>query len=332
MTNISEGQWQQFVATRREANFLQSVEWASANEKVGHRIVRGGVKREDVFVAGWQGIVKDARRGRYLEVPGGPLVDWHNDEVAAEIIGQLKVVAKEQKCVFVRIRPQVNDSEEIRAKLRASRLHVAPFHLHAEHTNILDLTKTEDELLSGMRRQTRYEVRAGKKKGVEVSWRSDEAAAEEFFTVQADTARRQGFIPPSREFLAAQVTAFGENARIYRAEKDGVLLNLALVLFSGEEVDYFEAASTPESRSLPGAYAIQWQAICDAKSMGKSRYNFWGIAYSDDPSHRFAGVTTFKRGFGGDDITYVPAHDIVLKHTYLKTWLIETVRKKRRKL
>ncbi len=332
MSDVTVQEWQEFVATRDEANFLQSAEWAAANEAVGHTVVRGGVAGPAGLVAGWQGLVKDARRGRYLEVPGGPLVDWTDEPVAREIIDQLKAAGQVHGCVFVRIRPQAIDSEVMRARLGALGLRVAPFHLHAEHTNILDLTQSEDDILAGMRRQTRYEVRAAEKKGLQVSWRADEAAVEEFFALQADTARRQGFIPPSHEFLAAQVAAFGDCARIYRAEKDGVLLNLALVLFSGREADYFEAASTPDSRNYPGAYAVQWQAIRDARAMGKTRYNFWGIAYSGDPRHRYAGVTTFKRGFGGEDTTYVPAHDLVLRPTYLKTWLIETLRKKRRKL
>ncbi len=332
MNDIDDVQWQDFVATRPEANFLQSIEWARANELVGHTTTRGGVRRGGVVVAGWQGIIKNARRGRYLEVPGGPLVDWSDTDAVMEVIEQIRAAGKQHACVFVRIRPQVTDNETARAQLRALGLREAPFHLHAEHTTILDLTPSEDELLVGMRRQTRYEVRQADKKGVAVSWQSGEAAVEEFFVVQAETAKRQGFVPPSRDFLLAQIDAFGEKARIYRAEKDGVLLSLALILFSEQEADYFEAASAPESRKYPGAYAIQWQVIRDAKAMGKTRYNFWGIAYTNDPNHRYAGVTTFKRGFGGEDVTYVPAHDIVLKHTYLKTWLIETIRRKRRKL
>ncbi len=329
---MTRQEWQDFVSDRSEANFLQSAEWASVNEAVGHKVVRSVVKRNGVIIAGWQGIIKNARRGRYLEVPGGPLLNWNDDSVATEVIDQLKAVGKANQCVFVRVRPQVEDSSEFRSKLAGLKLRQAPFHLHAEHTNILDLTKTEEEMLAGMRRQTRYEVRQADKKGVEVSWQSDSPAVDEFFAVQADTARRQGFIPPSRDFIAAQIESFGDNARIYRSEKDGKLLSLALVLFSGDEADYFEAASTPDSRKYPGAYAIQWRAIRDAKAMGKKRYNFWGIAYNNDPNHRYAGVTTFKRGFGGDDVTYVPAHDIVLKKSYLKTWLIEIIRKKRRKL
>jgi len=332
MTDITQTEWQAFVASRPEANLSQSAQWGTANQLVGHKIVRGGVRREGTLVAGWQGIVKDARRGRYLEVPGGPLLDWTDDTLAQEVIAQLKTTGHAHQCVFVRLRPQVVDSSDMRQCLARLRLRRAPFYLHAEHTNILSLTKSEDELLAGMRRQTRYEVRQAAKKGIVVSHSSGEAAADEFFAVQAETAQRQGFVPSSRQVLRAQLRAFGENARVYRAEKDGVLLNLALILFAGEEADYFEAASTPESRGYPGAYAVQWQAIRDAKAIGKTRYNFWGTAPGNDPKHRFGGVTTFKRGFGGDDVAYVPAHDLALRPTYLVAWLIETIRKKRRKL
>lgn len=330
---MNERAWDLFVSERPEANFLQSSAWARANERVGHTVVRGDISRGGNVVAGWQGIVKDARRGRYLEVPGGPLLDWSDTGLAREVIGQLRATAREHRCVFIRLRPQIEDTETARHQLRQLGLHVAPFHLHAEHTNILDLTQPEEALLAHMRRQTRYEVRQAGKKDIQVAWRSDATAVDEFFAVQAETAQRHGFIPPSREFLAAQLEAFGENARIYRAEKDGVLLNLALILFSGSEADYFEAASTPESRGLPGAYAILWQAMRDAKAMAMTRFNFWGIAYTDNPHHRYAGVTTFKRGFGGHDIAYMPAHDSIIRpNRYVMTWIIETIRKKRRKL
>ena len=334
MEQIEKQQWSDFVSTRSEANFLQSIEWGNLHESLGYTVVRYGIKDEqEVLIGGWQGIVKDARRGRYLEVPAAPLVDWDNAKIVAKISNQLKDVAREHKCVFVRVRPQLLDTTDNRTILTKLGFRKASFHLHAEHTNILDLTKDEDELLQGMRRQTRYEVRRSLKQEIEVRVVSGTDAIKEFYAVQADTAARQGFVPSSKEFLLAMSDALGENVRVYKALKDGQLLNMALVLWSGEEADYFEAASTPESRAFAGAYGLQWQAIRDAKLAGKTRYNFWGIAYSDDPKHRYAGVTTFKRGFGGEDVTYVPAHDLVIRPGhYVKNWLIETARRKRRRL
>ena len=40
---------------------------------------------------------------------------------------------------------------------------------------------------------------------------------------------------------------------------------------------YNYGASTDIGRNEPGAYAIQWQAIIEAKKRGMTRYNFWGV-------------------------------------------------------
>ena len=99
------------------------------------------------------------------------------------------------------------------------------------------------------------------------------------------------------------------------------------------EGDYYEAASTLLNRKLPGAYALLWQAMRGLKQEGYERFNLWGIAPANQPNHRYAGVTTFKTGFGGEIVEYVPAHDmIVSKIKYLKNLAVETVRKKKRHL
>ena len=75
------------------------------------------------------------------------------------------------------------------------------------------------------------------------------------------------------------------------------------------------------------------QAMRDARQRGIGRYNFWGIVDEDDTKHRFYGVSVFKRGFGVDELRYTPAHDLVLRPvSYLKTWLIETLRRRLRKV
>jgi lipid II:glycine glycyltransferase (peptidoglycan interpeptide bridge formation enzyme) len=71
----------------------------------------------------------------------------------------------------------------------------------------------------------------------------------------------------------------------------------------------------------------------DLKALGYERFNLWGIAPAGQPNHRYAGVTTFKTGFGGEVIEYVPAHDLVLsKFGYFKDYVVESLRKKKRHL
>lgn len=321
-----------------EANFLQSPAWGRMNEIIGHKVI---IEATDTS---WcQMIVKNAKRGRYLEVPGGPLLDWTDRSAVERVFAQIRQVAKREKCVFVRLRPQLRNTPEHQQLLTSLGAKKAPMHLHAEHTVMLDLTKSEDDLLKEMRRQTRYEVRRSAKLGLTVDCSENEASFREFHEVQAVTALRQRFVPPDLATLLAECTAFNQpadqssdrtGARIYIAKTaEGTPIAYGLILIEGDEAEYFEAASTEQNQKLPGAYALQWQVIKDLKKLGVKRYNLWGIAPPGQKEHRYAGVTTFKTGFGGEIVEFLPASDIIIRRfRYLLNLLVETARKKKRHL
>ena len=317
-----------------EANFLQSSLWQGTNKKAGH-IVKT-ISGEKSFALC---IVKAAKRGRYLEIPGGPLLDWENQQAAEDILKVLKSLAKAQKCAFIRLRPQLLNNPDNLKKLKALGLRPSPMHLHAEHTVIVDLEKSEADLLAKMRRQTRYEVRRAEKLKIKVDSISADKPSfkellNEFFKTQQKTAMRQRFVPPSKKELEAECSAFSRNAVLYVAKtEEGNPIAYGLILKWGKEADYFEAASTDLNHKLPGAYALLWQAMKDLNAEGYKRFNLWGIAPEGQPHHRYAKVTTFKTGFGGDIVNFVPAHDLVIsKIKYLPDLVIETARKRRRHL
>lgn len=322
--------WTEIVKKFPEANLLQSPEYGRMNELIGDKVITSDFGGKGYALM----IVRDARRGRYLEIPCGPLADWKNIEELEKIFEKIKQIAKKERCVFVRIRPQLRATEENLRILANLGLRKSPMHLAAEHTVILNLEQNEANLLAEMRRQTRYEVRQAEKKGIRVEKSRSKEIFEEFHTVQLETAKRQGFVPPNLGTLLAEREAFGDKITIYSAETaDKEKIAYGLVIRSGKEADYYEAASTPLNRKMPGAYALLWRAILDAKAAGCSRFNLWGIAPANQPNHRYAGVTTFKTGFGGEIVEYVPAHDMVIsKAKYLKNLIVETIRRKKRHL
>ena len=134
--------------------------------------------------------------------------------------------------------------------------------------------------------------------------------------------------------MLAEREAFDEKIDIYVAKTaDGEPIAYGMIIKDGHEGDYYEAASTLLNHKLPGAYALLWRAMRDLKSEGYERFNLWGIAPAGQPNHRYAGVTTFKTGFGGEIVEYVPAHDLVIsKFGYAKNLVVEKARKKRRHL
>ena len=243
--------WQEVIKKFPEANFLQSPDYGKMNEILGDKAIEedfGGKGRALM-------IVRNAKRGRYLEIPCGPLLDYSDKKSVTSAFKKIAEIAKKEKCVFVRVRPQLINTPENLQLLANLGLKKSPMHLAAEHTVIIDLDKSEDELLADMRRQTRYEVRRAAKQGITVEKMQGEEIFKEFHKVQAETAKRQGFVPPNLKTLMAEREAFGNNIAIYVAKtSDGKPIAYGMIIKDGKEGDYYEAASTDLNRKMPGAY------------------------------------------------------------------------------
>ena len=323
--------WNLAIKKFELANFLQSPKWQKFNEILGRKTLHQTISNEAQVLM----VVRDAKRGRFLEISNGPLLDWSDQDLVNLVFSEIYKAAIKFKCVFIRFRPAIEDSAENQAIMQRLGAIKASFHLNAEHTVMIDLTKTEEELLSDFRRQTRYEVRRAEKMKIKVIDETNSPnIIQEFHNVQLQTAKRQNFIPPTLRELEALQQSFGNDFKIYTAyDVENNAIAYGLILIDGKEADYYEAASTPLNRKLPGAYALQWQVMRDLKKLGVKRYNLWGIAPEGQTNHRYSGVTTFKTGFSSERFTYVSAQDIpIRKFRYKINRIIENLRKKHRHL
>ena len=330
--SLSETEVEQIDALRHAAshtNFLQSKQWYEVNKSIGHKPIFLMFSEKSYCLA----IIKDAKGGRFLEIPCGPILDYQNRNELELAMAEIYRYAKQNNCVFVRFRPNLEETPENRTLIESLPSLSASYFLHAENTIFVDLTQSEEDLLKNMRRQTRYEVRRSEKLNFKVKKSNTPEILREFHQIQAETAKRQGFIPPRRKDLNAYAKAFGSDLQIYRATLDGKPVAYGLVLTDALEGDYFEAASTELNYKFPGAYALQWHVMKDLKKQGKLRYNLWGIAPAGQKNHKFAGVTTFKTGFGGEKFDYLHAHDLPVKKLhYGLIRLVEDARRKKRHL
>lgn len=332
----SKNEWESFLEKHEEANFLQSWYWGEFHERLGKSIFRIGFYCGSHLVGVMLCIVENAKRGRYLTVPGGPIIDWNDRGQVEAVFTEMKRIALVGTgCVFVRIRPQLVMSEGVIEIFRSYGCKSSPMYLHAELSNILDITKSEEELKAQMRKTTRYEIRKAENLGIKIETNKDEKAIKAFYDLQIETARRQKFVPFSYRFFQEQFKVFFEEDRalLYTASLNGKVLAQAFIIFYGKEADYHYGAGTDEGRKYPGAYLLQWEAIKEAKRRGMGRYNFWGVAPQANKDHRFYGVSVFKRGFGGKDVSYLHARDLVIDNfRYMINYVIETLRKKIRKV
>ena len=79
-------EWEMLVTHYPEANFLQSWEWGEAHREMGHEIMHHKLVIDDEVRGLVLGIIRNARRGRYLEIAGGPLIDWSDQTIAADML------------------------------------------------------------------------------------------------------------------------------------------------------------------------------------------------------------------------------------------------------
>ena len=327
--------WDDFVAAHEEANFLHSWQWGEFHISRGKTIVRRGVFDGETLVGAYEGVVETARRGTHLAIAGGPIVDWTNKKAVQTLRDDMKEQGKVLACVFVRVRPQLEKSDESMSLFKKLGFKLAPYYLSVEYAGVLNLEKSEEEILKGMRQRLRRALRKAEKNHitVETSVNPDDIA--EFYKIQLQTARRHDFTSFSENFLKKQFAAFAadNSAVLYTARYEGEILAQNFMIFYGNEASYHYGVSTELGTKLSGAPLLHMQAMRDARQRGIKRYSLWGIVDENDTKHRFYGVSVFKRGFGVDELQYVPAHDLVLNPAkYMLNWMVETIRRKARKV
>lgn len=328
-------QWDDFVTSHPEANFLHSWQWGEFHIARGKKVIRRGVFSDGKLIGVYEGEVETAKRGRHISIAGGPIVDWQNKEAIKALVNDMKLQGKENGCIFVRVRPQLTESVDSLSSFKDLGFKKAPMYLSVELAGVLDLEKTEEELLKGMRQRLRRALRKAAKNDITVETSTDPERMKEFYDIQLQTAGRHQFIAFSEDFLKKQFKAFADDnsAVLYTAKYNGEILAQNFMIFYGNEASYHYGVSTELGTKLSGAPLLHMQAMRDARERGIKRYNFWGIVDEEDTNHRFYGVSVFKRGFGVDELRYVPAHDLILnRFKYIKTWLIETIRRKVRKV
>lgn len=324
-------EWEAFLEDYPGANFLQSWHWGEFYEALGEQVFRLGFYQNDRLIGLMLCVTESAKRGKYLTVPGGPLINWENPELIEQFVKEIKGIAKESNCVFVRVRPQLESNELSKRIFSSSGFVNAPMHLHAELTSQLDITRTEEELLSRMRKSTRYEIKKANSLGIRIDSTKDSSEIKSFYDLHVLTSKRQGFVPFTHKFLNGQFSVFSEagKALLYSATLDRKLLAQAIIIFYGNEAVYHYGASTDEGRKYPGAYLVQWEAIKEAKKRKMQRFNFWGVSPLDNPNHRFYGLSLFKRGFGGKDFEYLHAQDLVIdSKKYILNSVVENFRRR----
>ena len=239
--------WDKFVTSHDDANFLQSWAWGDFHEARKKTVVRRiALDNDDKIIASYVGQVETAKRGTYMAIAGGPIMDWSNKKLREAVFADIKEQAEKNHCVFVRIRPQIIENEKNRALFKQLGLKPAPMYLSVEYAGILDISKPEEEILAGASQGLRRKIRKAQKNNITVTTSTDPKEIKTFYKIQLETAARQKFVEFSEDFLRKQFEAFAkyDEVKLYTAKLGDEILAQNFMIFYGNEASYHYGVST----------------------------------------------------------------------------------------
>ncbi|MBU3964613.1 peptidoglycan bridge formation glycyltransferase FemA/FemB family protein [Patescibacteria group bacterium] len=330
-------EWEGFLKECKEKTFLHSWNWGEFQKLMGSRIWRLGIYQDSSLLAIFSASIVRAKRGSFLLVEHGPIInpkaESQKPKILEEILEYLKELGKKEKVGFTRVCPIWERTEENEKAFKELGFRDAQIHIRPEVSWVLNIDKSEDELLRDMRKTTRYLIRqAGNNPDIEIIKSVNPFDVEIFNNIYQQTGERAHFVPFSLNYLKKEFESFLKNdqALLFLGKYKGEVVAGAMIIFWQDSAFYHQGASLRKYAKIPVSYLLQWEAIKEAKTRGLKEYSFWGIASNNKTNHPWKGLTLFKQGFGGERKEYVKTQDYIISSKYWLNYIVEKVRKKKR--
>ncbi|MBN1120526.1 MAG: peptidoglycan bridge formation glycyltransferase FemA/FemB family protein [Anaerolineae bacterium] len=327
MTINNREKWNATLALMPFAHVLQTWEWGEfKTSTTGWQPHRIAFMDGETVVAMAQVLTRREGPFQVMYVPKGPALDYTNEPLRKAVIDALKSYARQHGAIFIKIDPDVvigagvpgepdacedDLGKQIAAEWRAAGLRFSREQVQFRNSVIVDLRRSEDDLLAAMKQKTRYNVRLSPRRDVTVRFGSADDL-DLLYDLYAETALRDGFVIRPLDYYRQAWGAFMQAglAQPIIAEYKGDPIAHVIVFGFGKRAWYFYGASSDEHRNRMPTYLLQWEAIRWAKAQKMVLYDFWGAPNDfDDEDDPLAGVFHFKDGFGGTVVRRIGAWD-----------------------
>ena len=298
---------------------LQTWEWGEARKKTGVEVLRLSYGK-NVFQLTFHKIPKTDFKIGYLPRSVIP---------SKEVLNFIYDYCKKNKTIFVKIEPNVVKNSE--SKIQNSELKTLNSKfliLNSTHplfptwTQVLDLNKSEEELLKSFHSKTRYNIRLAEKKGVVIKEMSSDKGFEIFSKLYFETCKRQKY--------------FGHTPKYHKIIWDSLKNGLAHILIAfynnvplaSYELFYFKntlyypyGGTSLEYRNLMASNLLMWETIRLGKKLGATKFDMWGsLGPNYDVTNSWSGFTRFKEGYATKFTEFVGSYDLVINPIIYKIY------------
>lgn len=310
--------WDDFVKSNSSGSFLQSWLWGDFQSAADFRIIRLIIFEESEIIGVCLLVERKLSFGKiYWYAPWGPVIKDGLQESQFKLILQALrahfAASQKGNEVFLRIEPHLQTNEIRKTLLSEAKYILLEKSVQPKDTLLLDLTQTEDDLLRNMHSKTRYNIRIAIRHGVTVSEETGDEGLKVFYAMAREIEKRGGFHYHAEKYYKKmlEVLEKEQGISLLVARHDGEPLAAGIFIRFGKTFTYAHGASYKKKAHVMAPHLLHWEAVLQAKKQGFQGYDFFGIAPDEDPKHPWAGISRFKRGFGGTEEHYLSAWDTI---------------------
>lgn len=307
MIQIIEDNFDQNLFNRTATNPVQSWQWGESKKKLGIGVLKIGEFEENtlkrVFQITFHKIPHTSYTIGYLPRSTFP---------SKEVMIFLRAEATKRKAIFIKIEPYVR--KDVNKNYQTPYLVKSSHPLFPSWTQMLDISRTEEDLMKNLKSKTRYNIRLAQKKGVTVREVFTDEGFDVFSKLYFETTKRQDYHGHDELYhkivwnymkkgIAHIVVAYYENVPLAAYE-----------LFLFNDVLYYPYGGTSElHRNLMASNLLMWETILLGKKWGAKTYDMWGSLPPDyDGNDPWSGFTRFKEGYGTEFVELVGSYDLII--------------------
>lgn len=351
-TDYSASDWDRIISQLKIPHILQTWEWGMVKSQYGwsseqliwydhnHIAAAALVLKRSVEIPLLRGLTN------ILYIPKGPVLDWNDIDLSRQVLMDMNDYAKNNGAIFIKIDPDVSlgtgmpngtehqthlEGQAFRSFLEANGWMFSKEQVQFRNTVLIDLTRSEEELLSNMKQKTRYNIRLASRKGVKIRIGTMDDL-EILYQMYAETSLRDGFTIRNQEYYKSVWGTFIQTssernidskqpdyipiAEPLIAEVDQEPIAAVIVFRFGGIAWYLYGMSRAVYREKMPNYLLQWEAIRKAKAAGCHTYDLWGAPDHFDENDPLWGVYRFKEGLGGKVVRHLGAWDLPVRPAF----------------
>lgn len=298
--STSQNEWDEHVL-ELGGHPLQMWGWGALKAAHNWRVVRVLVEHDSTVIGGAQLLLRRLPRpfNDLVYIPRGPFAAQGEFEAVSETI--VDYVKSNLKALVITAEPD-------RVEPMTSGWTATKNTILIPNTLILDLHKSESDLMAEMTKKTRQYIRKSNNEAIEIKPVRSATDIQACLAIYHQTADRAGFSLHDDQYYHDVATQLGESSVIYAVYHEQQPVAFLWLAVSAETAFELYGGMNELGQQLRANYALKWHAIRKCKEWGIVRYDLNGLLND--------GVSTFKRGFADHEDHLAGTFDYPLSPLY----------------